>query len=139
MIATAQHYVFDASAVLAYLGKESGYEEVKNLLHQGSFISAINWAEVLKVLFDSGQPPTETIYDLQVRNILGRLLIIEPFDAKMAQETASLNAITKPYGLSLADRACLALGNLLQCPVVTADRAWAKIQSNLVPRCILIR
>jgi PIN domain nuclease of toxin-antitoxin system len=34
---------------------------------------------------------------------------------------------TAPWGLSLGDRACLALARLRNLPAVTADRAWAKL------------
>jgi ribonuclease VapC len=128
-------YVFDASAVLAYLKNETGGETAKNLLKDGAIISAINWSEVLKVLKDNGHEPKDVTQDLQACNILGRILLVEPFDEQMAQEAASLSPLTKPYGLSLGDRACIAQGRLLQLPVVTADRKWKEI----VPACVLIR
>ena len=38
-----------------------------------------------------------------------------------------LRSVTRHAGLSLGDRACLALGDRLGCPVVTADRVWASL------------
>ena len=42
-----------------------------------------------------------------------------------------LAPLTKPFGLSLADRACLVLARRLGLPVVTADRAWAKLDLGI--------
>lgn len=56
--------------------------------------------------------------------------------AEFVDLTASLIKHTKPFGLSLGDRACLALGMKMNLPVLTADRAWAKldlgVQVNLL-------
>jgi PIN domain nuclease of toxin-antitoxin system len=35
--------------------------------------------------------------------------------------------ITKPLGLSLADRACLALAKIRNAVAVTGDKSWAEI------------
>jgi PIN domain nuclease of toxin-antitoxin system len=56
-----------------------------------------------------------------------RLPVI-PFDAADAKIVASLWPPTRPSGLSLGDRACLALGLRLGVPVLTADRAWASLK-----------
>jgi PIN domain nuclease of toxin-antitoxin system len=41
---------------------------------------------------------------------------------------ADLRRPTSHLGLSLADRACLALALRLGLPIVTADRAWAELE-----------
>jgi len=51
-----------------------------------------------------------------------------PFDGLQARTAARLRAMTRHAGLSLGDRACLALGDRLGYPVVTADRVWAGLQ-----------
>jgi PIN domain nuclease of toxin-antitoxin system len=48
-----------------------------------------------------------------------------------AHEAAGLIVLTKPAGLSLGDRACLALATTLDLPVVTADRAWSRVGLSL--------
>jgi PIN domain nuclease of toxin-antitoxin system len=53
-------------------------------------------------------------------------MTVVPFDAPLARLTATLKAPTRPLGLSLADRACLALGLHMNLPVVTGDRDWVK-------------
>jgi len=35
---------------------------------------------------------------------------------------------TRSLGLSLGDRACLALGIVLKAPIYTADRAWKDLR-----------
>jgi PIN domain nuclease of toxin-antitoxin system len=43
---------------------------------------------------------------------------------------------TKQLGLSLADRACLALGASLERPVLTTDRAWERVDVGVDIRVI---
>ncbi len=59
------------------------------------------------------------------------------FDAAQALETACLRQKTKVFGLSLGDRACLALAQRNQFAVITADKIWKEI--NLPIEIILIR
>jgi ribonuclease VapC len=53
------------------------------------------------------------------------------FDEEQAMETARLRPLTRSLQLSLSDRACLALARLRQLPVMTADRAWAKLNLGI--------
>lgn len=50
------------------------------------------------------------------------IAIVGPAQAAGA---ANLRLATRPLGLSLGDRFCLALGLERNLPVITADRAWA--------------
>ena len=52
-------------------------------------------------------------------------LVMLPFDAADAEQSARL--WLPGSGLSLADRACLALGLRHGVPVWTADRMWAQV------------
>jgi PIN domain nuclease of toxin-antitoxin system len=52
---------------------------------------------------------------------------VQPFGETDALETAALWAVTRSAGLSLADRACLALARRSDLPAVTADQAWSKV------------
>lgn len=56
---------------------------------------------------------------------------IVPFDASQAMIAGHLRALTKPYGLSLGDRACLALGLTYKLPVYTADRIWKELNIDV--------
>ena len=113
--------IFDASALLALLNQESGCEIVEKHLTD-SVMSSINISEVVAVLIDIGIPQKDaesTVASL-VKNI-------EDFDETQAYLTASLKKVTKQFGLSLGDRACLALAQLRKLPVLTADKAWQKL------------
>jgi PIN domain nuclease of toxin-antitoxin system len=63
-------------------------------------------------------------------------LEIEPFDDRDASLVGLLRPMTKALGLSLADRACLALGMRLELPVLTADRALMKARVGVAVRAI---
>jgi len=115
--------VLDTSAVLAYLFQESGADKVSFVLETGSgLISSVNYAELVGKLIDHGMPSEiirETLYDLE-------LDIIE-YDENQAFLTGELRTISKTFGLSLVDRAYLALGIIKQLPVLTADRIWSNV------------
>lgn len=109
--------VLDASAVLALLQREPGAEQVDLV---GSVMNSVNFAEVVQKSVERGRP-VDTL--LQELTLLG--LILRPFSLEEAQLAGELIAVTRPYGLSLADRACLATAKHLGCVAVTADRNWA--------------
>jgi ribonuclease VapC len=116
--------VLDASALLAYLRDEPGAAEVEAALRQRPAISAVNWAEVLSKLADFGYDSDEAAKQLSNANVSGDGLTIWPFDERFAQDVARFRNQTRRIGLSLGDRACLALGMFLKVPVFTADRRW---------------
>ncbi len=124
-------FVLDASAFLAYLQGEAGAERVAEALTAGSSMSAVNWAEVLTKLADKGRSPQEVTKALEDLGILGSGLMVEPLDADLAQAVAALRTSTRSAGLSLGDRACLALGARLGLPVLTADRVWKELGLDL--------
>ncbi len=121
--------VLDASALLAYLQGERGADRVAEALSApgGAAISAINWAEVLSKLADHGEAPESVTRMLREAGLLGTALRIEPAGEDLAVEIARLRQATRRVGLSLGDRACLALGRLTARPVLTADRSWAAL------------
>ncbi|MEK6602913.1 MAG: type II toxin-antitoxin system VapC family toxin [Nitrospirota bacterium] len=122
--------VLDATALLALLQEEPGAETVAEAIPQSS-ISAINLAEVVGKLVDAGMP------EEAVRTALAGLGIeVIPFDEDLAYRTGLLRPLTRPYGLSLGDRACLALGQRLGRPVLTADRVWASLKVGVKVRVI---
>ncbi len=113
--------VFDASALLVLLNKESGHELVEKYIPE-AIMSAVNFAEVITVLVGIGVPHVDAV------NISSELLVeIVHFDAIQAAISASFRHITKPLGLSLGDRACLALAQHKQLPVITSDKIWGKL------------
>jgi ribonuclease VapC len=117
--------IFDASAVLALLRKEPGGETVARHLPDG-MISAINLAEAMAVLVRKGMPADEA------QEVLDELeLIVVPFDREQAYRTGRLALITDARGLSLGDRACLALAETRRRPALTAEKQWDKINAGV--------
>lgn len=120
--------VLDASAFLAYLHGEPGADVVADAIAATACIGAANLAETLAKLADSGPTPRDAVTQLTEIGILDGLVQVEPVTAEDAVAIAELRAATRDAGLSLGDRACLALGARLGLPVVTADRAWAELE-----------
>ena len=114
-------YVVDASAVLAFVNNEPGSEAVESVL-DNAIISTVNLAEVGAKLVDKGMTVEEA---RQVRTSLG--LQVRDFDEYLAEESVRLRSVTKSKGLSLGDRACLALAVLEKAEVLTTDRIWAEL------------
>lgn len=113
--------VADASAILAALKNEPFARIAPQRMIRAS-ISAVNLSEVLTKLAADGL--NEAQADAAVAAMDLRVLA---FDRQQAGVAAQLWLATRRAGLSLGDRACLALGITLGCPVVTADRAWARV------------
>jgi ribonuclease VapC len=113
--------VFDASAVLTMALREPGHQ---SLLRLGRvvLVSTVNLVEVRSRLWD--KEGSETAVD----EMLGRIdMSVVTFDAEQAKLAADLRPQTRRFGLSLGDRACLALGIVRKAIVYTADRAWSKL------------
>ena len=92
---------------------------------------SVNLAEVATFFTNGGAPIGE------VRDILNDLhLAIIPFDDELAYDSAGLRPATKHAGLSLGDRACLALAKRESLPALTADRAWSGLDIGVEVRLI---
>ncbi len=117
--------VLDASALLAYLHAEMGGERVGSML-EGAHISAVNWSEVVQKALQRG---VDTEGMQQALLELG--VIFEPLTTRQAEIAAHLFQPTRALGLSLADRACLALALDLALPAVTADRVWGQLKLDI--------
>lgn len=123
--------VLDASAFLAYLRDEPGAEIVENALINGCYISIINWVEVLSKIVDLGESPEEIIKRLRDEGLLQNSLEIIACNEEDAITIAKFRVLTKSAGLSLGDRACLALGKRLNLPVLTADKVWTSLSLGI--------
>lgn len=119
--------VLDASAILAYLKGEPGAAVVSDAIGKGAAVSAINWAEVLSKLAEAGAPPNEVTTTLTEKGILGRGIVVCVADEALACEMAQLYPQTRRKGISLGDRACLALARSLNLPALTADSKWGSL------------
>ena len=117
--------VLDASAILALLKGERGADLVLAALDRAA-VSCVSVAEVQGKLVGAGldrQAAWERIAILGCRTV--------PFNDDLARETGSLVAATHPYGLSLGDRACLALAIERHATVYTTDREWTRLGLGL--------
>lgn len=113
--------VLDASALLAMLHGEPGGEAVQGFVHT-AVMSSVNWSEVVQKSLERQVEVNGLRQDLEA---LG--LRIVPFSVTQAEHAALLRARTRHLGLSLGDRACLALAAELRLPAVTADRTWGDL------------
>ena len=119
--------VLDASAVLALIYREEGHDRVAEQV-MGSAISAVNFSEVVQKLEQHGHPaPVEA-----AGIVLSLGATVAAFTAVEAVEAALLWSRTRGSGLSLGDRACLAVAAALpDGRAVTADRAWADLGTGV--------
>lgn len=118
--------VLDASAILAMLNEEPGAEKITLELLSQATTSTVNLAEVQAKLVREGGDPEE-VWGL----ILDPLPDVEPFTAEQAKIAGDLVQKTSALGLSLGDRACLALAIVLGAPVYTTDQPWKKLKVGI--------
>jgi PIN domain nuclease of toxin-antitoxin system len=118
--------IFDSSALIMLFAKEPGYEIVKAHLNY-AMISSVNVAEVYKYCI-AVQKLSED--DCKSLIKLSDIKIID-FCDKQALITARMIDKTKHYGLSLGDRACIALAIMKNQPVLTCDKIWQKVDMGV--------
>jgi ribonuclease VapC len=128
--------ILDASALLAYLRDEAGADVVADAIAGGASISTVNLGEVLSRVADRGADAARTARQMTDRGLLDGAIGVEAFTTADAIEVARLRPVTRDLGLSLGDRACLALAKRLGAPVLTADLAWSKVDLPLELRQI---
>ena len=115
--------VLDASVVLALLNHEPGTDKLTAELLNDATCSTVNLAEVQSKLVALGGDPDEAWEDA-----LSPIREAAPFSTEHARIAGSMVAQTRAFGLSLGDRACLALGLALKAPVYTADKSWKQLK-----------
>jgi PIN domain nuclease of toxin-antitoxin system len=113
--------VLDASAILAVIFAEPGSQIVAPLL-QGALLSTVNLAEIHSTLLLRGAGAA-----FSWSRVMSLGCNVCFFDDEQARVTAELIAKTRPYGLSLGDRACLALAIQSKATAYTTDRAWKNL------------
>ena len=126
--------VLDASALLTLFNDEPGADEVMKAFNQPCLLSAVNHTEVLTKLLDKGLSPADaatvmTSVELQ----------IVPFDETQSANAAWLRSVTRAVGLSLGDRACLALARAKNAVVLTADKPWLQVAKAVGVEVLCIR
>ena len=122
--------VLDASALLAFLKDERGAAAVRVALPE-AVISSVNLVEVVTRMIDDGfqlEDVRTAIADTSVEPV--------SFDEELAYAAAALREPTRARGLSLGDRACLALALRQGLSVLTADRQWSGLDIGVGVRLI---
>jgi ribonuclease VapC len=117
--------VLDSSAVLAVLRSEPGAGIVQSQ-SQGAAVSAVNMVEIVSTVLDRGGTAPAAQHQLARLQI-----VVVPFDEAQARKAAELRPMTRHLGLSLGDRACLALADKLGAVVLTADRHWGQLDLGI--------
>lgn len=113
--------IFDASAALAVIRHEEGSENVLPHLSSGIILD-INMCEVVTKLVEYGMEPDDAfaqIARLQLEQV--------NLDEAAIIDAARLRPLTKQFGFSLGDRACLAFARTRKCAVLTSDNQWSCI------------
>jgi PIN domain nuclease of toxin-antitoxin system len=108
--------------VVAVFDNEVGGDEAAGLIEPGCYLSTVNLAEVIGVLRNGGWSDDDIEnrledFDIQVLD----------FTRPQAMDAGFLRSLTSDWGLSLGDRACLALARELLLPTLTGDRKWANV------------
>jgi ribonuclease VapC len=115
--------VLDSSAMLAVINAEPGHEKLTGELLTHAVASTVNLAEVQAKLLSRGWPS-----DLAWQDANGPINESIRFEAEHARIAGDLVSSTKHLGLSLGDRACLALALALNAPVYTTDKSWKNLK-----------
>ncbi len=108
------------------LNHEPGSEKLTPEMLTRATGSTVNLAEVHTKLVSRGGDPDEAWEDA-----LSAIQEAVPFDEEQARIAGGLVAQTRALGLSLGDRACLALGLVLKAPVYTTDRSWRNLKLDV--------
>ena len=122
--------VLDASAVLALYYDEPGADQVTATL-PGGLMSTVNYTEVIGKCLDRGETMTGVLSKLAA---MGLQIVVH--DLQLSQRAGRLRPLTRRFGLSLADRACLALAERERMPILTADRSWKSLALGIDIRLI---
>lgn len=124
--------VLDSSVIIALIADEPISADRSSLLEDvNPVISAVNLAEVSSWLADQGADRDQIVEGLGAFG-----LTVMPLEFESAVATGLLRPLTRHMGLSLGDRACLALARSLGAPVLTADRAWAAVNLDVEIRLV---
>ena len=123
--------VLDASALIALFHQEPGSDKVAQAIEDGAVISTVNLSEVASKLTELGTPGALIQTAIDVLE-----LTLVDFNAELALKAGFLRPLTKSAGLSLGDRACLALAQHLNLPALTSDRVWKDLLPTVIVQLI---
>ena len=113
--------------MLALLQEEPGADLVEAALDHAQ-MSCVNVSEVLQKAEQHGIDTEGLEIDLEALGVR-----LHAFDISDARAAADLWLVTRSAGLSLGDRACLALARKLGGVAVTTDKRWAELEEIDIP------
>lgn len=120
--------IVDTSVILAIVHREITGAKLDALLNALEFaaVSSVNLSEAYGKLVGRGMHPQFAWED-----VLAPVQDVIPFSSMQAKIAGDLIPQTRPYGLSLGDRACLALAITTNSPIYTADRVWKNLKLKI--------
>ena len=116
--------VLDASALVAYARDEPGARIVAARLRSSGrvLVSAVNWPEEAGKLREYRMPPA--ILRQALAAVATEIITFAEADA---DDVGALTPRLRLLGLSLGDRACLALALSMKATALTADQSWSRL------------
>lgn len=123
--------VLDSYALIAYLDKEPGYEDVAKLFDEcvtkdrEVFLCVVNWGEVIYHALRSGGENTAKLAEDVMRAL--PLEIVEA-NKELTHQAASLKAFHK---MSYADCFAAALAMKKKCELLTGDKEFKQVEKKV--------
>lgn len=128
----APRFVLDASAAVALVRRETGWDKVQGATRRGATIAASNLAEAITTLKRRGHRATVE----ELRAGFARLGVgVEDVTADdvarmsellmLADDLVAKGELERP--VSLGDATCIAVAERLGLPLICSDRAWDKL------------
>jgi len=114
-------HVLDASALLAYAHNETGGARVAAVM-ETAYLSTVNLSEAVAKFVERGTDYSRLQHEIRFSGVT-----LVPFEVADAYAAGELRSTIRRFGLSFGDRACVALALRLGLPLLTSDRAWAKL------------
>ena len=121
--APAAEFCLDASALLALMQQEPGFEIVAATLDR-AVMHSVNVLEVLRKLIRDGLPPEVAVELFEELHIN----VIDQISIRHLKAATALIDQSKSLGLSLGDCVCLMLGEELNCTILTSEKSWSRVQ-----------
>lgn len=122
--------VVDSSAFLAHAFGEAG-ASVAEAVFPVSAISTVNLTEIVATMIERSWQMDRIRAALETS-----ATEVVTHDTELALDAAILRRATRHRGLSLGDRACLALARRLGVPAYTADRSWGDLDVGVDIRVV---
>jgi ribonuclease VapC len=126
--------VLDASALIAYHREEPGWEHVVHAFTGTTTMTTVNFGEFAGWLVRNGAGEAE----LRVQRA-GLVFPLTPVDDDLCIRAALLEPSTRPKGLGIGDRRCLALAGRLGAVAITSDATWSEIAGSIGIDVLVIR